>query len=179
MSRIVPLFLIVWVSILLAGCEIVGSSEADDDTEGQPAIQTDKKAYTVGFTDLFMELTVEMRYTNRTRRIVYLPRCLVVHSPILEKLEDGEWVFAYAPVVSLCLGPPVVVMPDAPYAYTFEMHAGLRSNNLHPKFKPDEVEGVYRLAWEIYRTWQPDNRPGLGTLLPLEQRISNTFRLVE
>ena len=77
MSRIVPLFLIVWVSILLAGCEIVGSSEADDDTEGQPAIQTD-------------------------------------------------------------------------------------------------------LVWEIYQTWQPDgNKPGLGTLLPLEQRISNTFRLVE
>lgn len=58
--------------------------------------------------------------------------------------------------------------------------AGLPGNNAYPKFETDEVPGIYRLVWGLQRTWTPDSAgPGLGEMLPLEERVSNEFRITD
>ena len=64
------------------------------------------------------------------------------------------------------------------FPYTFRVSAAPRGSNSYPQFEVDEVDGTYRLAWTVYRTWEPDGgRPGLGEQFPREATVSNEFTL--
>jgi hypothetical protein len=42
------------------------------------------------------------------------------------------------------------------------------------------VPGTYRLVWTAYATWTPSGpEPGLGRELPLADRVSNEFEVIE
>jgi hypothetical protein len=44
-----------------------------------------------------------------------------------------------------------------------------------PRFETEPIAGSYRVVYtQAYRSWWPNE--GSGMLLPLEQRVSNTFR---
>jgi hypothetical protein len=143
-------------------------------------IQTDRAEYTLRYTEQLAEATIGVRYTNRTGSPVYLPTCHVPHPPVLEKRVGSTWVAAYRPAVLACLGPPVVIQPGATYEYTFKVVAGRPGTNSFPQFEVAEIPGTYRLVWGLLSTWDPDGPgPGLGRSLPLEQRVSNEFRIGE
>ena len=58
---------------------------------------------------------------------------------------------------------------------TLRVVAALPGQNIGPEFKPEEVEGTYRLVRRIYASV---SEGGTGEeLLPLEKRVSNTFQL--
>jgi hypothetical protein len=160
---------IAWLSCTLVACSIF-------DPEEGSLIRTDKDAYVVSRSDQSMELTISFTYTNQTGRTAYLPKCLSVHPPHLEKFVNGNWVLAYASAVPACLEPPVQVKSGKTYQHIFKMTT---CPNCSP-FLPDKVEGTYRLVWGIYETWEPDRyRPALGKQFPLAQRVSNEFRISE
>jgi hypothetical protein len=152
-------------------------NDRPSDIEGAP-IRTDSAVYHVRTTEDSHELTIEVTYTNPTGSTVYIPTCHSPHPPVLEKWQEDTWVTAYAPVVPLCLGAPVVIADGDVYAYTYRISAA-RSANWYPRFEVPEIPGTYRLVWRILGTWTPDGpEPGLGRELPLEQRVSNTFEIV-
>ena len=149
----------------------------DQGAEGAP-IQTDRAEYAVRYTQQLAELTIGVKYVNRTGGTVYLPTCQVPHPPVLEKRVGTGWVAAYRAPVLMCLGPPVVIRPGERYDYTFKVSAGRPGTNYFPQFEVAEITGTYRLVWGLLGTWDPDGSgPGLGRPLPLEQRVSNEFRI--
>ena len=44
--------------------------------------------------------------------------------------------------------------------------------NMYPQFEVEEIAGTYRLVWSLWHA-------GATEALPLEQRISNTFEVVD
>ena len=168
----------------LSGCRALNVLSSDDPSQNESPnvtgapIQTDKAVYQMRTTAQAHELTMHLTYTNPTASPVYIPTCHQPGPPVLQKWVDGTWVTAYAPVVLRCLGPPVIIEPGDTYRYTYRVYA-TRAPNSGPRLQVAEVPGQYRLIWHILGTWTPNGpEPGLGQLLPEEQRISNTFTIV-
>lgn len=146
-------------------------------TSGAP-LQTDRASYRLDTTSRGHQLDIDFTFTNPTGRRVYVPTCRTPHPPGLEKWQNGAWVRAYSPVVLECLGPPLVIEPGAAYAGTLSIHAGRAGTRQYPQFQVESIPGTYRLVWNVLGNWAPDGpEPGLGTPLPLEQRVSNNFRI--
>lgn len=180
MSRHLAVAASLILAVLVSSCtafEILKPrGEVPPAPTGAP-ILTDSAVYHVRTSRNTHELTIGLVYRNPTNSAVYIPTCRTVHPPVLQKWEGGQWVTAYAPVVLECLGEPVVIAAGDSYAYTYHVKAW-RSPNMHPRFEVGTIPGSYRLMWRILETWTPDGpEPGLGKALPLEARISNTFRI--
>lgn len=147
---------------------------------GSTPIQTDREVYKVERTATGYTVSIPFVYTNKTGRKVYLPTCNGAHPPVLEKWVQGAWIEAYASVALMCQGPPKVVAPGDEYCHTFEILAHPRGSNWLPQFALNKIRGAYRLVWTIYETWTPNSpEPGLGLVLPLEARVSNTFHFTQ
>lgn len=168
----------------LSGCQALNVVGSEDPLRshfpngtGAP-IQTDRSVYEMRTTQYAHELTIDLAYTNPTPEPAYIPTCREPGPPILQKWVDGKWVTAYSPVVLRCLGPPVVIDAGETYSYTYRVFAS-RSPNSFPRLQVTEIPGQYRLVWHILGTWTPNGpEPGLGQVLPEEQRVSNTFMIV-
>jgi hypothetical protein len=160
---------------LLAGC--AGLVNPDPGGDGL-SIRTERTEYAVSRSGSSLVTSIGLSLTNGTEGPAYLATCNGVHPPVLQKRVGDRWVTAYAAVVALCLGPPEVVEPGETFSYTLRVSAAPRGSNSYPQFEVDEVPGTYRLAWAVYRTWEPDGgRPGLGELFPREATVSNEFTL--
>jgi hypothetical protein len=166
-----------------------GNGSAEGSTVAAPLIQTDQSVYTArrGSDSLadgrlyaqYVELDLQLRYTNRTAGEIYLPTCNSVHPPILEKREAAGWIIAFAPIVQSCLGPPVVLREGQVYEYSYPLRGYLPGSRVHPQFET-ALPGTYRLVWRAYETWTPSStQGGLGRELPLSARVSNEFRVIE
>ena len=184
------------VPVLLSALAACGGRSAmgpgdgsGSDVSGSAPIQTDRASYTARRQTMhlvdgtryenYLELTIGLRYTNPTDEPIYLVTCLDVNPPVLEKKEGAEWVTAFAPIVPECLGPPVVIGRGESYEYIYRIEAFLPGSRVMPQFQT-EVPGTYRLVWTAYRTWLANSvEAGLGRELPLEQRVSNEFSIVE
>lgn len=145
-----------------------------------PFITTDQRSYRPRRTAEALELDIVTTFTNRTTDTVRLHPCGRSSQPAfsLEKWVDGAWRPAYAQACAaiLMLDPPKVA-PGASRTDTARVRAMLRANAM-PRFETDPIAGEYRLVYaQAYGSWHPNE--GGGELLPLEQRVSNTFRIDE
>ncbi|HEX8271387.1 MAG TPA: hypothetical protein VF615_01975 [Longimicrobiaceae bacterium] len=160
----------------LLGC--AGLVQPDD--ESGLVIRTARTEYIVARSGQSLDTSIDFTLTNRTDGPAYLVTCRGVHPPVLEKRVGDRWMTAYAAPVLQCLGPPEVVEPGETYPYTFRVSAALPGTSSYPKFEAGAVAGTYRLAWTVYRTWEPGSgRPGLGEQFPREAAVSNEFTLRE
>lgn len=162
-------------ALLLAGC--AGLLAPEGDGTGL-SIRTERAEYTVSRGERTLETTIGLRLTNGTGGPAYLATCHGVHPPLLEKRVGDRWVTVYAQTIPLCLGAPKVLEPGEAFPYTLHVSAGVAGSGVSPRFGVDEVEGTYRLAWTVYRTWEPDRRrPEPGEPFPRERTVSNEFTL--
>ena len=182
MNRYLSVGLSLLTSAIVSSCgalDVLGLASDEPPTLSDAPIQTDSSIYHFRTTEHEHALTIGLSYTNPTGSSVYIPTCHVPNPPVLEKWENGEWVTAYAPVVWLCLGPPVIIGAGDVYRYTYRVSATRRPNTL-PRLAVTQIPGTYRLVWHMLGTWTPHgSEPGLGKELPLEHRVSNTFRIVK
>ena len=145
-----------------------------------PLITTDAESYRTRRTAEALELDIVTTFTNRTGDTVRLHPCGSTSQPAfsLEKWVDGAWTPAWSqacPAI-LMLDPPKVA-PGASRTDTARVRAMLAPNAM-PRFEVDPIAGSYRVVYaQAYRSWRPNEGP--GELLPLEQRVSNTFRIEE
>ena len=141
-----------------------------------PPIRTDQGGVTLrNVRSRYFYGTLAYRFTNRSESIVYIPVCQGPHPPFLQKWEAGIWVLAYSLAVPRCLGEPLEIAPGESIARTYEIIHGMPGSNLRT-FRVSEVEGVYRMVWNIYG--RRDRLGGTSDLLPLELRVSNPFMIV-
>jgi hypothetical protein len=158
-----------------------GCAAATAGSGGRPPIETDRTVYAVDDTGGLARLTIRMTYRNGTGKDVYLPTCRGPQPPRLQKEVNGNWVIAFAPNVLGCEGAPITVRAGDSYDYTFRILAGMPGTNYAPRFAVSEIPGTYRILWEIFSGTSGDpSKPSSTTRdpLPVEQQISNTFRLV-
>jgi hypothetical protein len=144
-----------------------------------PMITTDRQSYQVRRTADAIEVDIVTTFTNHTNDTVRLHPCGQSQpSFTLEKWVDGAWRPAYNQMcpAMLSLDPPRVE-PHAARTDTARVRAMLAANAA-PRFETEPIAGTYRLVYaQAYRTWRANVGP--GELLPLEQRVSNSFRLEE
>jgi hypothetical protein len=166
-----------YLTLLIASLVLVAQSlydmrilAQDKEKPVDAPIQTDKKIYKVAVTSQSVKFTINYSYVNRTSRAVFLPTCRTPYRPLIEKKIEGRWVTVFQPVELMCAGPPVRIEPGEKYRDTFDVEAFLPGNNMHPEFKVDvrEIEGLYRLVHLF---------SGQDQILPMEERISNEFKL--
>jgi hypothetical protein len=168
-------------AICLTACgslDLLGTSP-DFVDDGTALIRTDSAVYHVRTTSEAHELTIGVTFTNGTGGTTYIPTCRAPFPPVLQRWNGDQWVTVFSPVVAMCLGPPVVIPAGSTYHYSYRV-MGSRRPNTYPRFETSEISGTYRLVWQILGSWTPDGpEPGLGVELPLEQRVSNSFVLVQ
>jgi hypothetical protein len=141
------------------------------------ALTVDRSRYRVRYSRPVFGLVINVTFTNRTSDDAWIPSCRSPNPPVLEKRENGQWVEAFVPVVLSCLGEPEVIAPGEHFRMRYEVVSGYPGSNVHPQFSVRQITGVYRLRWDIFAAYDPDD-PGLGTLLPLDERVSPPFGIV-
>jgi hypothetical protein len=121
-----------------------------------------------------------MTYTNNTGKPAYLPTCRGPQPPRLQKQVGDTWVMAFEPNVLACEAAPIEVAAGDSYQYTFRILAGMPGTSFAPRWAVAEIPGTYRVLWEIFSDVQGSPAQPVRTRnpLPVDQEISNTFRLV-
>jgi len=147
---------------------------------GGDALRTDRTEYVADRSGGGVALEIALTFTNPTGGPVNIPSCHEPYAPLLEKLVGDAWVTAYAPPQLLCLGVPVVVPAGGTLPYRFRIEGFPRGSNSFPQFEVQDVPGTYRLVWHIFEgDGSGYATGGPAAELPLEQRVSNTFRITE
>ena len=165
----------------LAFLPAIGCAGATAGSPGGPPIETDRTVYVVNDSAGIARLTIHMTYRNTTGKDVYLPTCRGPQPPRLQKQVGDTWVVAFAPNVLACEATPITVAPGDSYEYTFNILAGIPGSSYAPRFSVAEIPGTYRVLWEIFHaTATGTDHHGVATRdpLPIDQEISNTFRIV-
>lgn len=170
---------------LFAALGILPALACSAATAGSPSgapIETDRTVYTINDSAGIARLTIRMTYRNTTGKDVFLPTCRGPQPPRLQKQVGDRWIVAFAPNVLGCEEQPILVRDGDSYEYTFRVLAGMPNSRYAPRFAVAEVPGTYRVLWEIFRgTSKEGGGRAIATKdpLPVEQEVSNTFRLVE
>jgi hypothetical protein len=159
---------------------VAGCAAATKGDHSSAPIMTDRAIYQLQDTARLARLTIRMTYRNTTGKDVYLPTCNGPQPPRLQKQVNGTWVVAFAPNVLACEGTPITVRNNDSYEYSFNILAGMPGTNFLPRFSVSDIPGDYRILWEIFRGTVGDPRRPTTTRdpLPLDQEVSNTFKIV-
>ena len=172
-----------------SGCDLVlFEAPRMSETPSTPFITTDLDVYEAEIGEMvvqsdtiwYVELTIPMTYTNRSGEVVWLTSCGqdYIHPPRLERRVDGAWETAYEPPHRACGGPSIRLEPGASHSYEFRIrgHDPHSAARVQPVWYPDQVAGEYRINW-----WKSlvlvTGQDRLPDPVPLEERISNTFRI--
>jgi hypothetical protein len=174
------LALVGWIArsmLLLAGAASCGDATGVNETN----IQTDSTTYHLKYLPGIYWIDVKVTYTNRYFRPVYLHRaCGFGDEPHreLRRTEDVTTrVVLGGPVcITRPLRPPIEVAAWATYEDHFEL-VSPESPFASPPITMDQRTGTFRLEYFI----QSENRVegwSAVTLVPVEQRLSNSFRVL-
>jgi len=162
-----PALLVVFFGVL--SC----SSPVEVPWDGEPLLQTEGFEFQVIHTSGRMEVTIPFSYTNHTGSKVLLSHCGGDVSPTLDMRRGDEWVTAWVPIRRACGSTPIQIKKGAEYRDTLRVYAHPFGSNTHPQFLFEDIEGTYRLRWNVaYSERNSEAQP-----LPLEFRISNEIFL--
>ena len=168
----------ILTSLCLAatGCLLLGD---DGSSATGGLLETSEDSYVAEVvTDGRERVVVDIPYQtgNHTGLPVYLIGCRRPNPPILEKRAGRDWVTVYAPIVTLCLSPPFEIAPGESRFDTLHV-VGFRPGQAAGPTFDGEVAGTYRLRREIFRDLTDEDPPIGRTMLPLSQRVSNSFEI--
>jgi len=88
-------------SALLFGCTDATVVERDLG----PPIQTDRLLYDIVSDKSAWRTEIVWTFTNPIDETVYVVNCRGATPQKLEKWDSGEWVYAWSPIMNLCLSP--------------------------------------------------------------------------
>ena len=136
-----------------------------------PFVETSAPEFAVDVDGSSIDAAIVVTFTNRTRDPVYFQHCppplrLQVRHP-----GDDTWVNAYDPVYG-CVGTTSTRKLDAGDARTDTLHiSGCLDGSCSPNFEV-VANAEYRIVYGAA------TERDLSEVLPLEDRVSNIFRLV-
>ena len=120
---------------------------------------------------------LEFTYQNVTNRTISLLNCRGGFAYRLEKWTEEGWITAWAPVLLMCLSPPIRIAPGGEHEHVAGIFGGYPGGNTYPRFSVDEVDGIYRVVIDgAYWNYDHDG-PSWGNLPPEPYRVSAPFRI--
>jgi hypothetical protein len=175
------LAVLVAAGVLAAGCGTdvaePGTFAGDLTRDHDAPFQTGSTEYVLNRTSAGYAMEIDFQFTNPRDGLVYFVNCNGATGLVLEKWVAGQWQIAWAPVMPLCLSPPIIVRPHDAWSGKVHVYAGEFESNHYPQFDIRELEGVYRLQWvELLSSYDADRYP-FGELLPRSERVSNRFEV--
>lgn len=165
---------------LLAGCAIIDPNDIHRSVD----FDSDQAFYEVFITertDPFMNFDIPLELRNTGNADIILTGCINPSLPVLQKRLDDEWVTVYAVVELACSSPPWVLHPGDMHRDTLRVRTRVKllSNTefiwVEKFFDIDAdipVNGQYRLERRIFADTEGQD------LLPLADRVSNSFRIM-
>ena len=155
------------------GCDTYTGLERD----AEHPIQTDALEYELDSDGFGLYVEIPYVFTNRSGGTVYLVNCNGGFGLHLEREENGAWQYAWGPVLTMCLSPPILIASNATFADTLHVRAGSFGSNSFPQFDVDDPSGTYRIVWTAALSSFDANSYPFGEQIPLEYRVSNRFTL--
>jgi hypothetical protein len=153
------------------------SQAVQEPSEDATLLKTDREEYLLQQDGSGYSVTIGYAYTNRTGGPVYLSNCNGDVSPAVQRLEGGEWQVAWSPVMNECLSLPVVIPDSGAYRNSVRLFVSPQDGDTYTDFLSERKGNVYRLIWgQAYSSFDMNGYP-FGEPLPLDQKVSNAFRL--
>jgi hypothetical protein len=135
------------------------------------AITTDAAAYDVT-TSASKGTNIIFAYTNRTGSTVSTGYCHAPPPPTLQRLVEGEWVYAFKPAENLCYSGQFRIPSDSVYRGVLSLRSNDLSKATSIAAKSDSTPGIYRLYFSFLRT------DDIGKTQPHRvEAISSSFRI--
>jgi len=159
------------------GCEATTPPEVED-----TALVTDGTSFPFekknSLGHVWYRAEIPYSFTNRTGSNVYLLNCRGGFAVRLQVEEAGHWAHYWSPVILACLSPPIVIEPDEVYETTVNVVGCTSGGNCAPRLTlPSSASTRYRIMWGDGRSSYDHDGPPWGDLIPLEERVSNSFTL--
>ena len=174
------LLCIVAVAWSTLGCE----SSTEVELSPGPALQTHGTSFRLERFERLRStgyrVHIPYSFTNRTRTRVYLENCFGGFASSLEMQRADQWVRVWSQPLLSCESAPIVIERGGVFRDTLSASAALPGGSWHPQWiQAPEVSAAYRIVWLTgLSSYSPGRRPA-GELIPLVQRTSNIFTLVE
>lgn len=141
-----------------------------------PPIQTEDLIYKLEEDSRGWSVNIDYTYQNRTGGTVYIVNCNGSFALRLERFEEGEWRFAWGPVLPQCLSPAITIAPGGTYGATLRVWGAPPETRMAPQFTDDDPAGLYRIVWIDALSSFQDRLP-FGEQLAFDHRVSNQFNL--
>jgi hypothetical protein len=164
-------------SLAGAGCTSIETSGPGDAAGLDAPIATSAGEYTLAPSNSGLAVDIPIRFHNVTGRTLSIVNCRGGLAPVLERRVGGGWEPFWHGVQLQCLSPPIVIPAGEWIDRTVQVWGALPQSNMAPQFASGDVAGTYRIVLHSVVFDYDSGRPGFGTPVPLEQRISNTFEL--
>lgn len=176
------------LALAAAGLAACGTAAGPDDAlfdgahllrDTSRLLQTSALEYTFEDRGASLRVDIPFEFRNATGRTVYIVNCHGAYGLELQRRVGGSWRTIWAPAVPECLGPPIVIPPGATRAETVRVEGWLPGGNTYPDLPAGNLSGVYRIVVGPYVHEYDIERGGWGDALPIAQRTSNSFRIID
>ena len=182
-NGLVPRRLLIAVAVMWStfGCK----SSTEVEFSPRPALQTDGTSFRLEQFEqqrsAGYRVQIPYSFTNRSRTRIYLENCFGNFASSLEMQQDGQWIAVWGQPLLSCLSAPIVIERGEVFQDTLSASAALPGGSWGPQWiQTPEVSAEYRIVWLTgLSSYNLDGRQAPGALIPLVQRTSNTFTLVE
>ena len=127
---------------------------------------------------MWYEVQIPYSFTNRTGSKVYLENCRGLFDIRLQTKVNGEWAGTWGPALPDCLSAPIVIEPDEVYETILDLVGCTSGGSCAPVLDLTRVTSApARIMWGTGLSSYDADRPPFGKLIPLEERVSNSFTL--
>ncbi len=148
-----------------------------------PHLVVPQLEHDVRVDEWFYDTEIPFRYENRTTDTLVLTGCRPPNPPVLEWWDGTRWRMAFPHIELDCLSSPFVIPPGRVIHDTVHVRVSQDSiapdgHRVSPYWLASRGVGEYRLVWPL-QTQAPLAARAYhgGSLRPLSERVSNTFRL--
>ena len=167
----------VMMTLSTSGCEVTSVAVAED-----TALVTDGTSFLlhreIAFGHVWYSGRIPYTFTNRTGSSVYLPNCRGGFDVGLQIEEGGEWVHAWGPVLLDCLSAPIVIEADEVHETTLGVLGCTSGGKCGPRLDLPRITSTQvRILWRTGLSSYDEDAYPFGELIPLEERVSHSFRL--
>lgn len=170
--------LIAALPLGLAACdETAVGPDSSLDLSAAPPIRTSADSYRLETDAIGWQTMIPFTYRNESRGTYFLVNCGTLYDIRLERWDGSRWVFGWGPVLPLCLSPVMRIESGTTFADTLWIFGGFPDGNTVPRFASEDPAGQYRIVIRTLGDYDEDAYP-FGPLIPVEQRVSNSFLLV-
>lgn len=135
-------------------------------------VETDRPRYRLQEGPYGPETAIVTTYTAPANQDVYLLNCNGGFAVGLQRPVGDQWEHVWAPGMSACMSPPIVIRAGRSHQTTLVVESGVHAAVSSRASETEITTGTYRVIWHgLLGSFDPNASPP-GEHLPVEQRVS-------